>query len=374
MEFMENGHDITVVAPAYDEKITGMQVENGIKVLRVKTLPLFGTGILKKGLANILLPYQYKKAIKKHNIDKDYDLILSPTPPISLHSVVAWLKKRTKAKTYLILRDIFPQNAVDLGLMSKMSPVYHFFKRKEKKLYASSDYIGCMSAGNIEFIIEHSPEVAVKKLHLLPNWSDLIDLYPEEEINALRKKEGLTEKFVIIFGGNIGLPQKLDNIVSLAEACIDREDFMFLIFGNGSERANLDKLVQSKSLKNLRVNDSLQQTKYMKWVQMADVGLISLSEKFTIPNIPSKALSYYNTKTPILASIDHNTDFGRILESQNTGFYAQAGNTKDLKAKLIALYENKGLRKEMGENGFAYMQDELSSNKAYQTVMNQLSK
>ena len=374
MEFMENGHDITVVAPAYDENITGMQIENGIKVLRVKTLPLFGTGILKKGLANILLPYQYKKAIKTHNIDSDYDLIISPTPPISLHSVVAWLKKRTKAKTYLILRDIFPQNAVDLGLMNKMSALYHFFKRKEKKLYASSDYIGCMSAGNIEFIIEHNPEVDIRKLHLLPNWSDLIDLYSVQEIKALRQKEGLENKFVIIFGGNIGLPQKLDNIVRLAEACIDREEFMFLIFGNGSERANLDKLVQSKSLKNLRVSDSLQQTKYMKWVQMADVGLISLSEKFTIPNIPSKALSYYNTKTPILASIDVNTDFGRILESLNTGFYAQAGNTEELKAKLIALYESKALRKEMGENGFAYMRDELSSNKAYQTVIHELSK
>ena len=374
MEFLENGHDITVVAPAYDDTITGLQLENGIKVLRVKTMPLFGTGILKKGLANILLPYQYKKAIKNHIVDTNYDLIMTPTPPISLHSVVSWLKKRSGGRTYLILRDIFPQNAIDLALMSKMSPLYYFFRNKEKKLYALSDYIGCMSTGNIEFVIEHNPEVEIKKLHLLPNWSDLIDLFPEEEIKDLREKEGLKDKFVIIFGGNIGLPQKLDNIVRLAEACSDKEEFMFLIFGNGSERANLDKLVETKSLKNLRVSDSLQQTKYMKWVQMADLGLISLSEKFTIPNIPSKALSYYNTKTPILASIDENTDFGRILESLNTGFWSQAGNTKELKSKLIALYENKKLRKEMGENGHAYMKECLSSHNAYLTVINELLK
>jgi glycosyltransferase involved in cell wall biosynthesis len=287
---------------------------------------------------------------------------------------VSWLKNRSGATTYLILRDIFPQNAVDLGLMNKKGLIHYFFRKKEKKLYALSDFIGCMSQGNISYIKEHNPGLDLEKLHLLPNWSDLIPLYSDEEIYDLRKKENLLNKFVIIFGGNIGLPQKLDNIVRLAEACVDREEFIFLIFGKGSERTNLDKLVAEKSLKNLQVRDSLQQTKYMKWVQMADVGLISLSEKFTIPNIPSKALSYYNTRTPILASIDENTDFGEILESMKTGFWAPAGKTEELKNKLVELYENEALRKQMGENGFNYMKNNLSSNHAYKTVINQIAK
>ena len=95
-EFAENGHDITVVAPTYDTSISGLQSEHGIKVLRVKTMPLFGVGIIKKGLANILLPYQYKKAIKKSNLGLDYDLVITPTPPISLYSVADWLKKKIR--------------------------------------------------------------------------------------------------------------------------------------------------------------------------------------------------------------------------------------------------------------------------------------
>ena len=242
-EFHENGHDVTVVAPAYDDNITGLQIENGINIIRVKTLPLFNVGIIKKGIANMMLPYQYKKAIKKYNLELDYDLILTPTPPISLYGVASWLKKKSKAKIYLVLRDIFPQNAVDLGLMSQGGLIHKYFRSKEKKLYAISDRIGCMSQGNISYIIKHNPSVPPEKLHLLPNWSDMIAVESEDKIRELRSKEGLKNKFIVIFGGNIGLPQKLENIVELAEACQDEKDILFLIMGGGNERKNLEEKI-----------------------------------------------------------------------------------------------------------------------------------
>ncbi|MEP3209494.1 MAG: glycosyltransferase family 4 protein [Maribacter sp.] len=370
-QFHENGHDITVVAPSYDEKSIGLQIEENIKVIRVKTLPLFGVGLIKKGIANILLPYQYKSALKKHNIGLDFDLIITPTPPITLYGVAAWLKRKSKAKLYLILRDIFPQNAVDLGMMGKNGLIHYYFRRKEKKLYATCDSIGCMSQGNMDFVKRHNPTLDVSKLHMLPNWGDIIPTVAEHRIDALRKKEGLENKFVVIFGGNIGLPQKMENIVNLAIACKDLEDVIFLIMGNGNERQNLEKLVASKNVHNLKLRAGLPQKEYMLWVQMADVGLISLSEKFTIPNIPSKALSYYNTRTPMLASIDLNTDFGTLLDELNVGVWAEAGNIPALKEKFMLLYNNAELRKEMGENGFAYMQKHLSSEIAFQTIVAQ---
>ncbi len=373
-QFHENGHEITVVAPMYDEVTSGLQIEEGIKVIRVKTMKLFGVGLIKKGIANVLLPYQYKKALKENNIDLDFDLIITPTPPITLYGVASWLKKKSKGKIYLILRDIFPQNAVDLGMLKKGNLIHTYFSRKERMLYAKSDAIGCMSQGNIDFIKEHNPEVSHSKLHLLPNWGDVLPLAPEEEITQLRKKENIENKFVIIFGGNIGLPQKLENIVDLAIACKDQKDILFLIMGSGNERHNLENLIESKDVKNLWLRDGLPQKDYMKWVQMADLGLISLSEKFTIPNIPSKSLSYYNTRTPILASIDRNTDFGAILDTLEVGVWAEAGQTEKLKSKLMQLLNNPKLRLKMGENGYQYMKEELSSQKAYLTIIDKIRK
>jgi len=370
-QFHVNGHDITVVAPAYDGNSDGLQIEEDIKVIRVKTLPLFGVGMIKKGLANILLPYQYKRALKKHNIGLDFDLIITPTPPITLYGVAAWLKRKSNAKLYLILRDIFPQNAVDLGMLRKKGLIHYYFRRKEKKLYAKCDAIGCMSQGNIDFVKKHNPTLDPSKLHMLPNWGDIIPPVEELRINDLRKKEGLENKFVVIFGGNIGLPQKMENIVHLAIACTDLKDIVFLIMGKGNERQNLENLLASKNVENLQLREGLPQSEYMLWVQMADVGLISLSEKFTIPNIPSKALSYYNTKTPILASIDLNTDFGAILDELKVGLWAEAGDTSALKEKLVLLYQDVALRKEMGDNGFEYMKKHLSSEIAFQTIVEQ---
>jgi len=148
-------------------------------------------------------------------------------------------------------------------------------------------------------------------------------------------------------------------------------DILFLIIGGGNEEGSLKKLIEEKNLQNMQLKNGLPQKEYLNWVQMADVGLISLSEKFTIPNIPSKVLSYYNTKTPILASIDKNTDFGNILDELNVGVWAEAGNTSALKEKLMLLYDNSELRKKMGENGYVYMKDHLSSEIALKIVLKQ---
>src|SRR5690606_35174172 len=116
-EFKDQGHEVLVLAPAETDKEIGLRIEGGVKVLRISTLKLFNTGKIKKGIANVLLPYQYKNALRKYKIELDFDLILMPTPPITLTKVAKWLKKKSKAKMYLILRDIFPQNAVDLKMM-----------------------------------------------------------------------------------------------------------------------------------------------------------------------------------------------------------------------------------------------------------------
>ena len=370
----DHGHDVTVVAPVNHGNESGLQIEDGIKFIRVTSLPLFGVGMIRKGIANMMLPYLYKKAIKKHNLNLDFDLIIIPTPPITLYGVVSWLRLKSKAKVYLILRDIFPQNAVDLGLIKKKSFVHVYFRKNERKLYDICDAIGCMSQGNIDFIKKHNPNLAKRKLHLLPNWGDMAPLNTEESLIPLKKKMGLQDKFILVFGGNIGLPQKMENIVDLAIACTDIEDIVFLIIGRGNEKKHLEELIKEKDVKNVMLKDSVPLAEYLKVVQMADVGLISLSEDFTIPNIPSKALSYYNAKKPILASIDTQTDFGQLLEENHTGVWAEAGDTVKLKKQLLLLYHDRNLRITMGENGYRYMKENLTSEIAYNTIMNEVMK
>jgi len=370
--FHKDGHEVMIVGPTYDEEINGIQVEDGISVLRVPTMKLFNVGKFQKGIANLLLPYQYKRALKKNKVNLDFDLIIMPTPPITLTDVAFWLKKKKGSRVYLVLRDIFPQNAVDLKMMRKGGPAYFFFRRKEKKMYCVSDHIGCMSQKNIEFVKKHNPEVAVEKLHLLPNWGLLKSLQSVEEKLGIRKEYGLLNKFVVMFGGNIGKPQKMENIVALAKSCEDIPDIQFLILGGGNEKNTLEQMISAENIGNVTLHGFLSRDNFFKVLQSADVGLVTLSEDFTIPNIPSKAFAYYNAKIPILASVDKNTDFGSILEEIDAGVWAEAGKTAELKKKLLQLYNDTEKRQRMGQNGYDYMKANLQTSTAYLRVVKEI--
>lgn len=369
-EFHRNKHNVFVVAPSKNNT-TKISVEGNINVLRVKTGKLFNTNIIRKGLANVLLPYQYKKAIKKHSNISSFDLIIMPTPPITLLTVLAYFQKTHKAKSYLILRDIFPQNAVDLKMMSKGGIIHRYFRAKENKLYKTVDTIGCMSLGNLNYLLKHNPEVKASKLHILPNWEKL-SLKPEpslDELNEVKKKYKIEDKFIVIFGGNIGAPQKLENIINLAISCQDIKDIVFLIIGEGSKKNSIINKIKELNCKNILIKNSVDKSEYFKILRASQVGLISLSESFTIPNIPSKSLSYFNAKKPILAAIDLNTDFGEIIEEKKAGLWAKADDVEELKKKLIQFYDNPELMKEMGLNGYNYLQNELTPKQAYNTIL-----
>lgn len=373
VEFKNQGHDIVVVGPSVDDNKIGLQIEDDIQVLRVPTMKLFGVGKFQKGLANILLPYQYKKALKKSGIDLNFDLVMMPTPPITLASTAAWIKKKSGAKFYLILRDIFPQNAVDLKMMGEGGMIFNYFRKKEVQMYQAADAIGCMSQGNIDFVANQNPKMDKSKLHLLSNWSRLLPLSSEETVQKIKKKHQLEDKFVVLFGGNIGRPQKMENIIALAKSCEDIKDMFFLIIGYGNEVEHLKNLIVSEKLENTKLLDPMSRDDYFDSLQIAEVGLISLSEEFTIPNIPSKALVYYNTKKPILAAIDKNTDFGKILEDADCGLYAESNNTPLLKEKLLSLYNDKEKREQMGENGYNYLKSSLLTHMAYDIIIKETS-
>lgn len=371
-EFRKNGHEIFVVGPVSKGTQSGLHLEGGVQILRIETMKLFGVGKFYKAIANLLLPYQFEKGLKTHKIPLDFDLVLIPTPPITLMPLVRKIKKKCGAKVYLILRDIFPQNAIDLKIMRQGGPAHRFFRAQEKELYRICDGIGCMSPGNMQYIMKHNPEIPPSIVHELPNWKRVSPYPVHEEDEAVRKKYGFGDKFIVIFGGNIGLPQKMENIVALARACQDDENIFFAIFGEGTEKQPLTERIKAGGLQNIKVFDELSSPDYFRVLQVADVGLISLSEDFTIPNTPSKVMVYYNAKKPILAAIDTNTDIGQILEDIGAGVWAEANKPDELKRLLLRLYQNPQLRKEMGENGYKYLLERLPPEIAYETIIREL--
>ena len=168
-ELNRQNHVVKVVVSEERKHIekTCLFEENGIPVLRVKTGNLYEVSFVEKTLTFLTVSYDLIRGIKKHFANEKFDLILFQSPPVTFHRVVKWAMSKYKARSYLMMKDIFPQNGVDIGLYSKHSLVYYFFRSHEKKLYKTSTKIGCMSPGNIEYLKKHNPYLKDEKFELI---------------------------------------------------------------------------------------------------------------------------------------------------------------------------------------------------------------
>ena len=376
-ELKNAGHNLFVVASneRRNKQPTTLTEESGCKVLRVKIGNNKNTNIIEKGITNLLLPYNYTAAIKKYFKGIKFDAVLYPTPPVTQFKTVKYIKKRDNAKTYLLLKDIFPQNAVDIGMMRKSglkSIIYKTFKKKEEALYRLSDYIGCMSQANVDFIIKHNPYINPENVHICPN---AIEVFPyEKDIEKraeIRKKWGIPEdKTVFVYGGNLGRPQGIPFLIKCLKANSDKDDRFFVVCGKGTEYSKLKAFYEAEKPKNLLLLNGLPKEEYEEFVKAFDVGLIFLDHRFTIPNFPSRLLSYMQAKMPVLACTDPNTDIGTVAENGGFGVWCEANDPENF-TKAVDEMLTRDLN-EMGEKGYKYLKENYTAKKASEIVLSHI--
>ena len=332
--FRDAGHSVYTISPY--EKRTGLQTayeeKNGIHMLHVRTGNVTGmVSLIEKGLAQLSIEPIFIKAIKKYYSNVKFDLVMYSTPPITFCNAIEYVKRRDNAKTYLLLKDIFPQNAVDIGMMSKSGIkgiLYKFFRNKEKKLYGFSDYIGCMSPANVEYVKQNNPEIDNYRVEVCPNCIEVVDKsINAEERRSIRKKYDIPlEKRVFVYGGNLGKPQGIDFLIECLHSQENSKDNYFLIVGDGTEYGKIEEFVKSSNQNNIRLMKRLPQEDYDTMVGACDVGMIFLDHRFTIPNFPSRVLSYMQAKIPVLACTDPNTDIGKIIEEAGFGSWCESND------------------------------------------------
>ena len=341
-EFVRRGHRVQIVCPDESGAATGyVPYQDGSGVLKVKTGQMQKTGLIRKGIAMLTLSSRFKAAIQKHLRGIRFDLVIYSTPPITLVDIVRYIRRRDGARTYLLLKDIFPQNAVDLGMMQKTglkAPIYRHFRKIEQRLYAISDRIGCMSQANVDYIKAHEPQIPAEKLHVSPN-----SFEPETVCMDMAQKAQLREKYglpqdqkVFIYGGNLGRPQGVPHIIACMQAARD-EDCFFVICGKGTEYSRLESYVQQSGQQNLKLIAGLPRKEYEEFVGCCDVGLIFLDHRFTIPNFPSRLLSYMQKSMPVIACTDPNTDVGKVIEAGNFGLWCESDDPEKFVQAVKAL-------------------------------------
>ena len=376
-KFRDKGHEVYIVYPR-ERKLrlpTEVMHQQGVHLLGVKTLNVTKTNVLEKGIGQILLESQFKMALKQHFSEVRFDVILYSTPPITFTKVIKYTKKRNpKAMSYLLLKDIFPQNAIDLGLLSKggvRGLLYRFFRKKEKELYRISDYIGCMSPANVRYVLEHNPEIDPAIVEIAPNSYEIDFCFESLDVASMenvRGKYGLpTDKPVFIYGGNMGKPQGIPFLIECMKAVKDREDCHFVIVGNGTEYPKLETFMREYQPQAVSLFNHLPKDEYDHLANACDVGMIFLDYRFTIPNYPSRLLAYLMEHMPIIAVTDPNCDTGQLAEENGYGFYCLSNSVESF-VKVIDKMLTSDIQ-QMGENGYRFFLDNYTVDHTYKAIM-----
>lgn len=378
-ELVKNGNQIFIVCP---EDAENPCCDHFVKISDIYYLFVPNTyshgkiSLVKKAIKMLTVDSVYKRAIKKAVKDITIDLILYSTPPITLINTIKWVKKYCGAKTYLMLKDIFPQNAVDMGMMKKsgvMGLVYSYFRKKEKAFYHVSDHIGCMSEANIRYVKEHNPEIPDEKLGLCVN------SYKEEPMVQIDKakvceKYGIPQdKTVFLYGGNLGKPQGLGYFVKILKENKDREDCFFLICGSGNEQDKITNYISEENPTNVKYMGLISPLDFDRLTMACDVGMVFLDHRFTIPNYPSRTLSIMLNGKPVLAATDKNTDIGEMILEADCGWWCESTDTAPMNQFINEICKFPDVAKEKGCNARAYYETHFTSSIACRQILDQIS-
>lgn len=375
-EFRDAGHDVCVVSPVQrrDGGRTQLLEQDGIRHLLVRTGNLTKTGLLEKVLSTLLVEYQFARAIDRFFGDKRFDVVLYSTPPVTLDRVVSHIKQRDGSLAYLLLKDIFPQNAVDLGMMRHGGLAWRYFRARETRLYASSDWIGCMSEANVSYVVAHNPQVAADRVEVCPN---AITPVPRTAIAALREaargRLGLQDDDVLfLYGGNFGRPQGIDFILECLARAAEVERGIFLLVGSGTEYNRIETFVDTRHPNNVRLLSAVQRDEYDQLLAAADVGLVFLDHRFTIPNFPSRLTSYMEASLPVLAATDRATDLGSILRRANAGIQVASDDPDAFIRAAQQMCDEVSERQRMGAAGREYLEQHYTARDACARILGHL--
>jgi len=335
-EFVKQGHSLTVMLPtAGMSEPWALETIDGVQVLRLKAPKTKDIGYVQRTLGELVMPFAMLRNLRKSPLaGTSWDGVVWYAPSIFFGPIVSSLKKASGCRSYLIIRDIFPEWAVDMGLMGRGVP-YRFFKAIANYQYSVADVIGIQTPGNAVYF-EDWRKGNGRQLEVLQNW--LADK-PADTCAIDVSKTVLAGRRVFVYAGNMGVAQGMDVLLDLAEALRDRTDIGFLFVGRGSDAKRLAEDAQSRQLDNVLFHDEIDPDEIPGLYAQCDVGLVALHPHHKTHNIPGKFLTYIQSGLPVLANINKGNDFVDLIQDEGLGAVTTDCTVDSLRRKAEVLID-----------------------------------
>lgn len=316
-EFRNQGHEITVILPSAEIEHSWLleDIEN-VRVLRLRAPKTKDVNYIRRTFAEFFMPFFMRRnLIKSPLANERWDGIVWYSPSIFHGPLVRAIKIASNCKSYLIIRDIFPQWAVDMGLMRSQGLIYHFFNTVARYQYSVADIIGVQTLGNLNYF-KNWVSGGNRQLEVLQNW--LFDS-PAGKCSISLTNTKLVGRKIFVYAGNMGVAQGVGVFLDLAELLQERLDVGFLFVGRGSDAAKLAEDARLHRLNNVLFYDEIHPDEIPGLYAQCAVGLVALDPKHRSHNIPGKFLTYMQAGLPVLARINSGNDLVEIIKKNNVG-------------------------------------------------------
>lgn len=334
--YVSKGHEVTVLTPSSNNELFESSSEhNQVRILRFFRPNIKLSTNFKRFIVELILPIViYRKFKRTPEYQLNYDGIIWYSPSIFYGYLVSKLKKDFSCKSYLVLRDIFPEWALNLQIL-KPGIIYRVLKFFERWQYASADMIGVQSPGNLGFLKKYSLDLQFQS-EVLWNWSN--DSFDKSHISELPIEiTSLFNKRVIVYSGNMGIAQNIEPFIHLAQLLSENDSIVFLFLGSGVDYRKLRAEASIRKLQNVVFHHEISASLMHMLYSNCALGLVSLDLRHKTHNIPGKFISYIAAGLPVFANINPNNDLKNIIESNNVGVVTSSLAAADLLSEFQVL-------------------------------------
>lgn len=337
-EFAAQGHNVTVIVASPDiESTHELEYYGNVEVLRLKAPRTKDISYVRRTINEFVTPFVMQRCFQQSPLaNSQFDGVIWYSPTIFLGPFVKALKRKNGSPAYLIIRDIFPQWAADMGLIGR-GVAYHLLNRVARFQYSVADIIGVQTPGNLPFLRSAEAGRHFASLEVLHNW---LGGPASIQCSIDLTRTILCGRRIFVYAGNMGVAQGMDKLLGLASKLRGRVDIGFLFVGRGSDADRISAWVEKEGLGNVIVHDEIDPDEIPGLYEQCDVGLVSLDHRHTTHNIPGKFLSYMQSGLPVLASVNCGNDLVMLIDQHGVGRVSVDPTGEDLADQALALLDS----------------------------------
>lgn len=367
-----SGEDVDIFTVTYKKSESGKKIDKStnIRYFRMLVKNKADMKYEQRFFHELSLGFRMFFFIIKNGQLFNFSKIIWYSPTIFWGTLVFLLGLFNKTRTFLILRDIFPEWVVNVGLIKRNTFQYHILRFFELIQYKVANTIGIQSNGDRKFF-ERIPW-AKNKLVLLKTW---YHAQPNAEKVYVNKKFNISEKKTIIYSGNLGVAQDREMIIDMVNHFPDKENYHFLFVGlKNKDKDEAEKQVNKYMLEHISFLDPMPFQELSSLLASSLLGILSLDRRLEANNIPGKFLHYLSVGIPVFAVINPNNDLKEIIVKNKLGACCVQNNPKSAAKNLMELCEEIQKGEFNRANAFKYLEKEHNPKKAIQLILSYINK